>query len=257
MKRKGLIALPLAAMMLGGCNVLGFQLPSLMDLIDPLGIFHGKEDDGDAIDKKGQAEILGYRRVDNPVAGKKYLFGYYDTAKNKMRFANGNYHHDTKGDYPFYMATTEDTVEGAAEFELTSVGNSEYTIKVTCNDSSKPWNNKMLSLYEATSSYSNMVMSIAPADDIEDQYTTKDGQTVDVVGRFKFYKTAVIDDAKYAINTIGMEYQYNANGETEKHLRLFGCEVENDNGGYVSIDCSIATKCVQDSYAIAHLYEKI
>ena len=260
MKRKGLIVLPLVATMLGGCNILGFELPSMMDMLDPLGLFHEKEGGGGkvpagAIDKRGQEEILGYRRVDSPKAGKKYLFGYYDTAKGQMRFANGNYHSDDKGEYPYYLGTTENTAEGAAEFELTSVGNSEYTVKVTC-DSSKPWNNKMLALYEAQSSYSNLVMSIAPVNNLDDQYSYGD-KTYDVVGRFKYYNTVNVDGDNYTVNTIGMEYQYVDNGETEKVLRMFGCEIENDKGGYVSIDCSVCTKCILDTYAIAHLYEKI
>ena len=285
--KKGLICLPLVATMLGGCSILGIELPGgeLLSKLDFLHILPGNNNStggsgnnnttggggnntsggGDVVDDDfdtnlGKEEILGYKRVDNPTDGGKYLLGYYDFVTKKMRFANGDYHKDDKGTYPYYLATTDNTATGAAEFQVDYVSEDEFTIHVTCSDSSKPWNNKYFGVYAATSSHANSVFSIAPCDDLNEQYTDLGGTKHDVLGVWKFYQNATVDGVTYQVNTIGAELVH-PDSDTDPVLRMFGCKCydgyNKTASGYVSIDCSAQSSCVATDYSIAHLYEKI
>ena len=210
-------------------------------------------DDG-FIDKLGPDQVGVFKRVDEPELGKSYVFGYYDYNSEELRLANGKYHSDSKGFYPYYMATeqtTEDSDE-LARFTLEDGGTGKYMVKVSCADTEKPWHNKYMSIYSATSSYDNLVFSIAPVDDVDGQYQPLDkqlnpnGDPVDVIGRFDFVK----DDEVSHLSTIGISVTHAQEVDADI-FRTFGCAY----GSYVSIDCSSIDKAIGDDYSVAHFYE--
>lgn len=243
MMKKSLVLLPLlSALALVGC---------------------GKKDDQgnqgnqeELIDKAGPAQVGDFKRVDNPVVGKSYVFGFYLPEDEEVRFATGNYHSDSKGQYPYYMATkstsSADDLDELAKFTFEDAGNGQYKIKVTCEDTEKPWHDMYVAVYAATSTYSNNVFSFAPVEDINQQYQPVDktlspeGELVDVIGKFDFVKNG--EGCK--LNTIGFTAAHFNEPDDEK-FRTFGCQYQD----YVSIDCSAIDKAISDDYSVAHFYE--
>lgn len=286
MNKKGLICLPLIAAMLGGCDFSKIPGGSLLAKLDIFNFFGGKDQNGgnnggnnngnnnqgntdsgnddqvepdfDTDPNLGLEEFSGYKRAGKPVEGKKYLLGYYDYGRRTMRFANGDYHKDSGKTYPFYMATTDNTTEGAAEFSVTYVDDEEtqFLIKASC--SGKPWDEKYISVYGATSSFSNNVFSFANVADVNEKYS-KDGTDYDVFGVWEYYDEVEDGGTTYEVKTIGAKLTHPA--EEDETTVMFGCKCySNYDGGpseYISIDCSRIGTCIGSEYSIAHLYEKI
>lgn len=219
--------------------------------------YHYEEEIPQLADKRGPATVGDYVRVDNPVEGEKYFFGFYKPSTNKLMLANGKYHSDSKGSYPFYMATVETDAETteAASFEISKLsGGTEFTIKVTCpNDTTRPWHNKYMSIYSASSSYDNAVMSLAAVDNINEKFDTLDtsavpkptGNLVDVNGKFEFVTTT----ETAVFNGVGIVAKHSS--EDNERLWTFGCKYTD----YVSIDCSNEDKALSNDYSVAHFYK--
>lgn len=199
------------------------------------------------VDKLGPETFGDYKRVGKPDEGHNYILGFYNSGAKTMRFATGNYHSDVNGEYPYYMETTDNTVEGVATFtiEFTNDEKTHFNIKVSCPG--KPWDDKYMSIYGAISSYSNPVTSLAPVSDLNEKYTTPSGDEVDVVGEFEYVES--YEEVEY--NTIGIYYQILGNDE-QPVLRMLGCKYTD----YVSIDCSEISKADDADYAVVHFFEK-
>lgn len=209
-----------------------------------------KEEEVDYLSQVVPQEFKGHKLVGKPVDGKSYYFGFYNRTIDVMRFISGDYHSDSKGKYPFYIATVEDTLTGAATVTVNYVDDEHFTIKVNTEDEDLPWHNKYMSLYSAVSSYSNYVWSLAPVENFTDQYETKDGDLVDVIGNFQYIES--FED--FGICGVGMMIQDDREEVAEEY------EIPRVLGGgdeYISLDCSHFDKLniEEQPYGIAHFYE--
>jgi len=190
-----------------------------------------------------------------------YILGAYRWNEEIMRFANGDYHRDANGYYPFYMGTVGGTTEGAATVHVHFVNDDEFTMQLSC-DASLPWNNKYIGVYAAESSFGNYVMSVGLLDDpYQEEYTDpksgkvyKDKQAPK--GIWKYYEE--LNDQKvyapaamYLYEDIDSEAVPKFLGTGHKSKQSL--QREDD---YTSFDCKsyeIATDGIQ--YDLAHLYE--
>ena len=207
-------------------------------------------------------EFQGYKVVTKVKEGKRYLLGDYRHREDLMRFAAGDYHRDSKGEYPFYMSTVAGTTEGAAEFEIkyTNKSAGEFSIQVFTKDSSYPWNNKYIGVYAAQSTYGNQVMSLALLDKPDQtSYTDpKSGNSVKVSGTFTFVKTyeglnAYAPAAPFAYPDVDPE-------PVPKFLGSSMITQEDFDKGepdYISMDCKKWEDALDpNKYDLAHFYEK-
>ena len=199
----------------------------------------------------------GYQLARSVKDGGRYKLGVYRQKEDLMRFVNGDYHRDSKGYYPFYMATVagneSDVMEKAAEIEVKFVGNDEFTMQVFA--SGQVWDQKYIAVYSASSSFGNQVMSIALLDTPDQaSYTNpKDNKTfTDLTSHFKFY-TVYNDVTAYAP---AAPFQYPEVDE-EKVPKFMGTGHANEGADYTSVDCkSYEAALDYESYDLAHLYEK-
>lgn len=257
--KKRLFLLPLlAGFALAGCEfTIGGKTFVIGGGKDNGGNNSGKVDDGDDSGDDEDPIVLNIkeefgsyklaRKVEN---GKKYLMGVYKVGNDEMRFANGDYHRDNKGFYPFYMGQTVNTTDGAAEFEVNFVNSDEFTMKVHAPD--QVWDGKYVGVYPATSSYGNSVMTLALLDD-PNQTTyvdPKSGNSIpagtDIVSKFKYFESynQVVTYAPAAL------YKYPDVDETAVP-KFFGTGAD-----YVSMDCTTYEKAfAPDDYFMAHFYE--
>ena len=250
MKRRSLLLTMVAGLTLTGC--------SFDDLM-----FWKKVEDSD-LPENTLREFDGYRLATKVKNKKRYLLGDYRHREDLMRFANGDYHRDDKGFYPFYMGTVGGTTEGAAEFEVkfTNIFKGEFSLQCFCEDTRLPWHEKYIGVYAATSSFENSVMSIALLDD--PKQTTyedpKEHKEWTVSGICKFYKTYEGMPA-YAP---AIDYEYpgiDLDGPVPKFLGSSMITDEDWGKGksdYISMDAKRWEDALTPGkYDLGHLYEKI
>lgn len=207
-------------------------------------------------------EFKGYKIATSVKDGGRYLLGDYRHREDLMRFAQGDYHRDSKGEYPFYMSTVAGTTEGAAEFEVkfTNKSKGEFSLQVFCANTSLPWNGKYVGAYAAKSSYDNQVMSLALLDSpTQTHYTDpKSGTSYTCKGIFQFY--TVYEDLPAYAPAIPFAYP---NIDPEPVPKFLGSSLlsqENFDRGepdYTSMDCKKWEDALTpDKYDLAHFYEK-
>ena len=210
----------------------------------------------DEVDAPVLKEEFGdYKLAKSVQDGKKYLFGVYRHEYEIMRFFNGDYHRDGDAYYPYYMNTTENTVEGAAEVELHMIDAASGTFSLQVHASGKVWDNKYIGIYPAKTSGKKPVMSIALlADPQQTSYFIPDenGDPTTTAaeapcGIFKFHDE-VMKAKTYAP---AISFQHSEAGDTEAVPKFFGTA-----GSYTSIDCKSYEEAILGSvYDLAHLYE--
>ena len=239
--KKQLFLLPLlAGLALGGCSLFGGG------------------DNEEKLPSHFLNEFQGYKLAKSVKDGGRYLLGVYRYQEDWIRFADGEWHTDEKGYYPFYMSTVKGTVEGAAEIEVKMISDDEFTMQVFAEG--KHWHQKYIGVYAAKSSYDNDVMSIALIDDpAQETYTDpKSGSTFSFSTTFKFY-TKYNGDVVYAP---AAPFMY-PDVDPEPVPKFLGTghisETDKEAGkeDYTSIDCkSYEVALDYISYDLAHLYEK-
>lgn len=209
-------------------------------------------------DKRAPEEYQGYKRVGKPEEGHEYILGYYETTTQKVKFCDGNYHEDGGKYYPFYMGTTDVISDDLAKFEVTYLeDNVHFNISVTASGvakdgGEKPWNGKYFSVYEASSSFDNDVLSIAPVTDLSKPYKDEISPThtdteYKVYGDFEYIENY----GDLAIfNTIGIKI---AKEDQDPRVGIFGCVFAK----YISLNCSDIDKTFNDDFAAAYFFEKI
>ena len=102
------------------------------------------------------------------------------------------------------------------------------------------WNDKYMCIYPATSSYSNSVYSLKPVEDPEDI-------GADEFTHFEYmtsYNDCPVCSAVIMLQDTRLD-------EEEEMPRVFGAATE-----FISLDCSASDEIENDSYCIAHFYEK-
>ena len=217
----------------------------------------GNEEQLEELPENFVDEFRGYKLARNVEDGGRYILGVYRQRENLMRFANGDYHRDSKGYYPFYMGTVAanetDAMSKAAEFVVKFVGDNEFTMQVFAEG--QVWHEKYVGVYAASSSFGNSVMSIALLDSPE-QTSYKDpksGKTyTDLTSHFVYYDkyNGTVAYAPAA------PYKY---PEVDEELvpKFLGTGHASEGDDYTSMDCkSFETALDYESYDLAHLYQK-
>ena len=98
----------------------------------------------------GDDEHDGYRKVlAAPENDKEYIYGIYQGNVDKYIFLNGYHHVDEKGEYPFYLTTTED-VSKAVKVKCHYVDATHYTIQVIGGGEFDYYDGKYLEAYVGT-----------------------------------------------------------------------------------------------------------
>lgn len=192
----------------------------------------------------------GHKLVKSIENGKKYKLGVYKHNNDVMRFFNGDYHRDSGQFYPFYLGMgDEDDIECAAEVEINFVSDSEFTMKVSC-DESLPWNGKYIGVYSSEGT-SNKVISYALLD-TPDQTEYIDPYRDEAISSipsalFKFYPTY----GEKTCYAIAADYQH-PDVDDAPNAKFMGTGPK-----YKSIDCNMNPDAAMEgfSYDLAHFYE--
>lgn len=254
--KKQLFLLPLlGGLLLTGCKItLGNKTIYLFEKKPSNSEKEGEKED--ALPDNFCEEFRGYKIARSVKDGGKYLLGVYRQRENLMRFANGDYHRDDKGYYPFYMGTVAGTdsevMSKAAEIEVKFVGENEFTMQMFCEG--QVWNRKYIGVYAASSSFGNSVMSIALLDSPDQtSYTDpKSNKTYTPSSHFKYY-TEYNDTVAYAP---AAPFKY-PDVDEEIVPKFLGSGHASEGADYTSMDCkSYETALDYESYDLAHLYEK-
>ncbi len=216
-----------------------------------------KEDEGEKLPDNFCEEFRGYKIARNVEDGGRYLLGVYRQKEDLMRFANGDYHRDSKGYYPFYMGTVAGNEDGvmtkAAEIEVKFVNDNEFTMQVFAEG--QVWHQKYIGVYAASSSFGNSVMSIALLDSPDQtSYTDpKSSKTYqNPTSHFRYYEK-YNDVLAYAP---AAPFQY-PDVDEELVPKFIGTGHASEGADYTSMDCkSYETALDYESYDLAHLYVK-
>ena len=197
--------------------------------------------------------------------GQEYYLGVYRKGEDLMRFANGDYHRDSKGFYPFYMNTVSGTLEGACTVKVKTLNFFKKTFGLLVSAPGMEWDGKYIGVYGAQSSVSNnAVTSLALLDDPEQtEYKTianhqAASDTVFCSGVFKFYDYY---DGLAACSP-GCLFQNEIAGDDEATPKFFGTghnpKVTEGEADYTSIDAKGAYDALGsvDNYDLIHLYKK-
>ena len=192
-----------------------------------------------------------YKCVEEVKEGGRYLLGVYKNSDQKIRFITGDYHRDSNGPWSYYMATTENTLEGAVEVEAHYVTPTEFTLKVIAPD--MVWDNKYISFYPGTGYYAR-IPSIVGLDNPGDKdFTVYSGDKIEektgVYTVSKFTYCQFYDE--HFVETIVANYPV-----TTENNKAFDILV-GTSGDYTSVDSKRADIAFDSDYTIAHLYEKI
>lgn len=248
--KKRLLLLPLTALMLTGCKITLFGKTFYLFEKNPEG------GGTDTLPENFLMEFENYKMATKVKDGGKYILATYRINEEKVRIFNGDYHKDSKGSYPFYLGTSEDS-SLAAEVEIKFTGKDTFAMQV--HAPTQPWDGKYIGVYAAQSGYQNEVMSIALLDD-PDQETYQvpigsDTKTYYPKGQWKFYEKY---DNLPAFSPAAL-YKHEQVGDVEAVPKFLGTG-HNQKAGepdYTSMDCKSYEVALQnDAYDLAHLYEK-
>ena len=251
--RKRLFLLPImAGLALTGCDFNFF------------GLFGGGDKSAQALQQlidNGAAlkEFKGYEVATKVEDGGEYLLGVYRKNEDLIRFANGDYHKDAAGTYPFYMATVSATTEGAAKVTVKFQSKDKFSLQVSCPG--KPWDGKYIGLYP-TKATKNFVTSLALLDDPNQKvYTTipnhqnPTAEQKNCYGLFTWFDYC--EGSPVCAPGITMQHP---DVDEEPVPKFFGTGHDADaatKGDYTSIDAKSWEAAIDnEAYDLMHLYKK-
>ena len=245
--KKRLLILPL----LGGLVLAGCTWEDLM---------FWKKKGGSSIPEYIKTEFEGYKLAKSVKDGGEYILGVYRTQEGKMRFVNGDYHSDSKGSYPYYMATTDNTTTGAAKVKVKMLDKKNFTLQVIAPG--HDWDTKYIGMYPGTGKGgggTNAVMSLAPLDSPDQaSYTepTDSSKTyTDLVAKFQYFENYA-NEVCYAPAAL---YKDTRVGDEEAVPKFMGTGHNPDTSqdDYTSVDAKTYHVALDSgAYDLAHLYEK-
>ena len=163
--KKSLIILPLAALILAGCNLTSGGGKKKKSSTDTQTTTTGGGPVGPSVQPttgtpQGDTEHDGYRRVDTaPVNDKDYIYGIYQGNLDEYIFLNGDHHRDENGEYPFYLTTTKNVAE-AVKIHCHYVDDTHFTIQIVSGSVNPEYNGKYLEIYEGEKSDGSKVTSL-------------------------------------------------------------------------------------------------
>lgn len=254
--KKRLFLLPvLAGLALTGCD------------FDFFGLFGGDKSEQalQQLVDSGAAlkDYKGYTIATKVKDGGEYLMGVYRKNEDLIRFANGDYHRDSNGFYPFYMATVGATTEGAATVKVKFHTDKKFSLQLSCPG--QPWDGKYVGFYPAKAS-KNWVSSVALLEDPTQKvfdtipYKDKDGQHAseqkNCYGLFTWFDYC----EGMPVCAPGITYQHPELDE-EQVPKFMGtghnANVSKGEDDYSSIDAKNWEAATDnEAYDLMHLYEK-
>lgn len=210
-------------------------------------------------------EFQGHKLTTKVEDGKEYYLGVYRRNEDLIRFANGDYHRDDNGSYPFYMGTVGGTTQGAATVKVEMLEGNKFGLKVICDPSvpadNAPWNGKYIGVYAAISSFGNDVTSIALLDDpTQTTYNTiphqnNKSQVVSCSGIFEMIE--YYDDMPAAAPAIMFEHEVLDEGSATPKFFGTGHNESYDEPDYTSFDAKNYIEALNiENYDLMHLYTK-
>ena len=249
--KKHLVLLPMiAGLALTGCDLFGKK--------------DNKNGDSVTFPDNFLKEFRGYELATSVEDGGRYLLGVYRVRYDQIRFANGDYHWGTNSKtkqwdwFPYYMGTIGATVEGACEVEVKMVGNNQFTLQVFAEG--KPWHQKYIGIYGATSGYDNKVTSIGLFDS-PNAKTYTDPKTSDyyssVATKFEYYTE--YNGVKAYAPAIPYLFEGKDEEATPKFLGIGHASEETiaKEGDYIAIEAkSFEGALDYEAFDLAHLYKK-
>ena len=135
---KSLLILPLTALILAGCTTggkggskkkkssSGAEISSTSKKSGPV----GPSAESATSVNPGPDTYQGYKKVlTAPENDKEYIYGIYQANLDKMIFLNGDHHRDEKGEYPYYL-TTSDQVADAVKVRCTYTDDTHFDIQI-------------------------------------------------------------------------------------------------------------------------------
>ena len=191
--------------------------------------------------------------------GGEYLMGVYRKNEDLMRFANGEYHKDAAGTYPFYMATVSKETSEAATVKVKFHTKEKFSLQLSCPG--KPWDGKYIGFYPAKAT-KNFVSSIALLDDptqkIYNTIPTHQNPTSEqknCYGLFTWFDYC----EGMPVCAPGITYQH-PDVDEEPVPKFMGTGHDADaatKGDYTSIDAkSWEAATDNEAYDLMHLYKK-
>lgn len=223
----------------------------------------------DELAEKGAAlkEFQGHNVVTKVKDGEEYYMGIYRKNEDLMRFANGEYHTDTKDYYPFYMSTTSGTTDGAATVTVKMINKIKKTFGLQVNAPGKVWDGKYIGVYGSISSVGqhNPVTSLALLDDPnQTEYDTITNKTqvltserVTCSGVFQFFGYYENEP----VCAPAVIYKNEFFGEETAAPKFFGTghdpklESGETKVDYFSMDSKLGVDAIDiDTYDLMHLY---
>lgn len=203
---------------------------------------------------EGPHEIEGHKLADKLVDGKQYYLGVYDPSIDDVRFINGDPHRDSGKEYPFYMAKNDEGgLDNAAKVEVKFTDSSHFKLLVHTPDEDQHWSEKYITLYAASSSYGNNLLSIHAADEGETEFVDIDGNTQTILTYEYEWMESYLEMPVYSSV---FKYQDEREAEEEAIPRMFGTGIDTNAGEqYKSVDCKVGTSAVAEDYWIAHFFE--
>lgn len=208
---KKLVLLPFAALLLSGClpgqGSSSSQAPASSSATTgtPRTAPSAPTVPGPTTVEPGPSEYQGYSKVTTkPVDQKEYILGYYQANLKKNCFINGHHHVDDKGEYPYYLTTTEDVTKAVrvriayeangTDFKIMNVGGGEYDT----------YNGKYLRIYEGQKEGGSKVTSLGFYDPAHPEIDpTNPSHTVThTTDSFQFYGDYSYGGVSFTVNTI-------------------------------------------------------
>ena len=208
-------------------------------------------------------EFKDYKVVTKIKDGGEYLMGVYRKNEDIIRFANGDYHRDAKGYYPFYLGTVGATTEGAATVKVKFEDKTTFSLQMSAPG--QVWDGKYIGLYPSHA-ISRDVVSVALLDSptqkvyntiTNHQDNNKTSQQVKCYGLFTWF--AYYDGKPACAPAITLLHPDTDVDPVPKFLGTgHNPNMETDGqDDYTSMDAqSYETALEVDAYDLMHLYEK-
>lgn len=112
----------------------------------------------------GPDEYQGYRKIlTTPENDKTYIYGIYQANNDKCIFLNGYHHVDEKGEYPYYLTTTDD-VSKAVKIRCHYANETHFSIQIIGGGEFDYYDGKYLEVYEGEKADGTKITSLRAAD---------------------------------------------------------------------------------------------
>ena len=153
----------------------------------------------------GPSEYQGYSKVTTkPVDQKEYILGYYQANLKKNCFINGHHHTDDKGEYPYYLTTTEDVTKAVRVRVAYEANNTDFKIMNVGGGEFSTYDGKYLRIYEGQKEGGSKVTSLGFYDPAHPEVdpTNPSHNVTHTTDLFQFYGDYSYGGVSFTVNTL-------------------------------------------------------